>query len=226
MKKKLLSVVLILALILSFQSASIATTTLEDLSKNEPEDEIQVEDSAIVVGYLESDKKDIFGDLSDEEISEIIIEICDTIENADSSIEKNNMIQGLDSRIVILDGHSEKSNEINNTTDLIDEIDPLGRDEEAVNATYNVYVRYAGKTGHFKSSLTGIVNYGKYAVIDGLYTYHYDGEYFQVLDSFEGTSRADSYYYKDNDMIKHVVFRINYNTGKFTMEDGSIARLN
>jgi peptidoglycan hydrolase CwlO-like protein len=103
MKKKLLSVVLILALILSFQSSGIATNTLENLSKNEPEDEIQVEDSAIVVGYLESDKKDIFGDLSDEEISEIIIEICDIIENADSSIEKNNMIQGLDSRIVILD---------------------------------------------------------------------------------------------------------------------------
>jgi peptidoglycan hydrolase CwlO-like protein len=103
MKRKILGIVLMLALILSFQSSGIATNTLENLPKNESEDEMHREDSAIVVGYLESDKKDIFGDLSDEEISEIMIEICNTIENADSSIEKNNMIQGLDSRIVILD---------------------------------------------------------------------------------------------------------------------------
>lgn len=220
MKKRILSVGLILALILGFQSTSIATNTLEDLSENEPQDEMQVQDSAILVGYFESDRKDIFGDLTDEEINETIIEIINTLENTNLSVAKNNMIQGLDSRLIVSDGHSEKSNELNNTTDLIDEskITPLGRDEEAIYDTFNCYISYAGETGHFMSSLTGFVNYGKYAVIDGLYTYYYDGAHFQLSDSYEGTNRADSYYYKNSSMIKQVVFRVNHNTGKFTME--------
>lgn len=102
MKKKILSIILMLAFMLSLQSSSIATNPLEDLSGNQSEEERQEEDRAIFVGYFESDRKDIFGDLSDEEINEIMMEISETLDNTDSSIERHNFVQSLDSRIRVL----------------------------------------------------------------------------------------------------------------------------
>lgn len=99
--KKILSVILMLALILSLQSSSIATNPLEDLSGNQSEDKIPEEEKAIFVGYFESDRKDIFGDLSDEEVNKIMMEIIKTLDNNDSSIERDNFVQGLDSRIKV-----------------------------------------------------------------------------------------------------------------------------
>jgi len=192
--KKIFNLLLMATMIFTSVSAFATNLDLKEVTINEPVVKI------VTVGYDLEDKEAIFGNISDEEIDNILQEKAEKLmENkaiGDETAQLKNIEKAFNNKLIVSVVHKSPSLDNLNNIEPLDEIKPFSYDEYPVSKTFRYRVGFdivglGTVYGGYESVVDGIVSrVTNSAIIENLRTSHDSGAWFYVRDYSNGTYRA------------------------------------